>query len=86
MHCIIADKTIALVNKMWKCQGERVTTATSKKEKDISFCYSSPFTSMGIFFNSTYFSERNMKRAVRNILRAHCKICLFHMTPCPFLP
>lgn len=52
MHCIIAEKTIALVIKHGSARVRGyLGEVTSEKSELISVCYCPPFMSAGIFLN-----------------------------------
>lgn len=74
MHCIIAEKTIALVIKRGSARVRGyLGEVTSEKSELISVCYCPPFMSAGIFLNL----GDALKETCEMSQKAHCKICLF---------
>lgn len=85
MHCIIAEKTIALVMNKRGSAGVRGYRGKVPSEnlKLISVCYCPPFTSAGIFLKLENALKETCEMNLRNVSKAHCKnLPFFHMTPC----
>lgn len=84
MHCIIAEKTIALVIKHEKCQGERIYSRGYIRVPN-TFLFGNVLHS----HQWAYFGMLDKKKYVtyKMVKTAHCKIGLFHMpTVCLFYP
>lgn len=84
MHCIIAEKTIALVINTWKCQGERMSRRGHiRKTEHISVRYCPPFMSVGIFLNlDNAPKETCEKKPSKCPEKLIVNFAFFRMTPC----